>query len=78
MENVYTIRIYKTMKKQKIRKREGVFCQPVRPQDLLLKTPNRLTGVMRGLLEEFRLPLCEMSDANKDKLKKVLKGYGLI
>lgn len=28
--------------------------------------------------EEFRLPLCPMSDANKEKLKKALKDYGLI
>lgn len=28
--------------------------------------------------EEFRLPLCEMSKANRDKLKGVLKGMKLI
>jgi len=35
-------------------------------------------AMMGKIKEEFRLPLCEMSDANKDKLKKVLKEYGLI
>lgn len=33
---------------------------------------------MGKISEEFRLPLCAMSDANKDKLKKTLKEYGLI
>lgn len=35
-------------------------------------------AMMGKIKEELRLPLCEMSDANKDKLKKVLKDYGLI
>ncbi|MEK7196296.1 MAG: dihydrodipicolinate synthase family protein, partial [Nitrospirota bacterium] len=35
-------------------------------------------AMMGKIKEEFRLPLCEMSDVNKDKLKKVLKDYGLI
>jgi len=35
-------------------------------------------AMMGKIKEEFRLPLCEMADANKDKLKKVLKDYGLI
>jgi len=35
-------------------------------------------AMMGKIREEFRLPLCEMADANKDKLKKVLKDYGLI
>ncbi len=35
-------------------------------------------AMMGKIKEEFRLPLCEMSDANKDKLKKVLKDYRLI
>jgi len=35
-------------------------------------------AMMGKIKEEFRLPLCEMSDANKDKLKKTLKDYGLI
>jgi 4-hydroxy-tetrahydrodipicolinate synthase len=33
---------------------------------------------MGKIAEEFRLPLCPMSDANKEKLKKALKDYGLI
>ena len=35
-------------------------------------------AMMGKIKEEFRLPLCEMSDANKDKLEKALKDYGLI
>jgi len=35
-------------------------------------------ALMGRINEEFRLPLCSMSDANKDKLKKALKDYGLI
>ncbi len=35
-------------------------------------------AMMGKIKEEFRLPLCEMADANKDKLKNVLKDYGLI
>ena len=35
-------------------------------------------ALMGKINEEFRLPLCAMSDANKDKLKKTLKDYGLI
>lgn len=35
-------------------------------------------AMMGKIREEFRLPLCEMSEANKEKLKKTLKGYGLI
>ncbi len=33
---------------------------------------------MGKIAEEFRLPLCPMADANKEKLKKALKDYGLI
>lgn len=40
-----------------------------------VKTSLSLMGKIR---EEFRLPLCRMSDANKGKLKKTLKDYGLI
>ncbi|MBI4824008.1 MAG: 4-hydroxy-tetrahydrodipicolinate synthase [Nitrospirae bacterium] len=40
-----------------------------------VKTGLSLMGKIR---EEFRLPLCKISDANKEKLKKVLKDYGLI
>jgi len=28
--------------------------------------------------EEFRLPLCPISQANKEKLRNALKSYGLI
>ncbi|MDP2166962.1 MAG: 4-hydroxy-tetrahydrodipicolinate synthase [Thermodesulfovibrionales bacterium] len=35
-------------------------------------------SMMGKIKEEFRLPLCKMSDANRDKLKNALKGYGLI
>ncbi|MBI4688906.1 MAG: 4-hydroxy-tetrahydrodipicolinate synthase [Nitrospirae bacterium] len=35
-------------------------------------------AMMGKIKEEFRLPLCEMSDANKDKLKKVMKEYRLV
>lgn len=35
-------------------------------------------ALMGKIPEEFRLPLCPMSDANKDKLRKTLKEYGLL
>jgi 4-hydroxy-tetrahydrodipicolinate synthase len=35
-------------------------------------------ALMGKIAEEFRLPLCPMADANKDKLKKALKEYGLL
>ncbi len=35
-------------------------------------------AMMGKISEEFRLPLCEMAEANKEKLRKVLKDYGLI
>ena len=35
-------------------------------------------ALMGKINEEFRLPLCPMADANKEKLKKALKDYGLI
>jgi 4-hydroxy-tetrahydrodipicolinate synthase len=35
-------------------------------------------ALMGKITEEFRLPLCPMADANKEKLKKALKDYGLI
>ena len=35
-------------------------------------------ALMGKLSEEFRLPLCEMSPANKEKLKGVLKNVGII
>jgi 4-hydroxy-tetrahydrodipicolinate synthase len=42
---------------------------------LPVKTALAMMGRIR---EEFRLPLCAMSDANKKKLKKTLKSYKLI
>lgn len=39
------------------------------------KTALALMGKIR---EEFRLPLCEMSEANREKLKKAIKDFGLI
>ncbi|MDO8283239.1 MAG: 4-hydroxy-tetrahydrodipicolinate synthase [Thermodesulfovibrionia bacterium] len=35
-------------------------------------------SMMGRIQEEFRLPLCSMSSANKEKLKEALKSYGLI
>ncbi|KAB2832719.1 MAG: 4-hydroxy-tetrahydrodipicolinate synthase [Candidatus Dadabacteria bacterium] len=35
-------------------------------------------AMMGKIREEFRLPLCEMADANKEKLRKVLKDFGLV
>ncbi len=35
-------------------------------------------ALMGKIKEEFRLPLCEMSEVNKEKLKKTIKDFGLI
>jgi len=35
-------------------------------------------AMMGKIKEEFRLPLCEMAPANREKLKKILKDYKLI
>jgi len=35
-------------------------------------------ALMGRINEEFRLPLCSLADANKEKLKKGLKEYGLL
>jgi 4-hydroxy-tetrahydrodipicolinate synthase len=35
-------------------------------------------ALMGKITEEFRLPLCPMADANKEKLRKALTDYGLI
>lgn len=40
-----------------------------------VKTALSMMGKIR---EEFRLPLCEMSAANKEKLRKTLAEYGLV
>lgn len=35
-------------------------------------------AMMGKISEEFRLPLCEMAEGNKDKLRKILKDAGLV
>ena len=35
-------------------------------------------SLMGKIEEEMRLPLCQMSSENKDKLKKILVNYGLM
>ncbi len=41
--------------------------------------PIKEAMAMAGMLEpEFRLPMCRMGDANREKLRAVLKPYGLI
>src|SRR5262249_30396227 len=64
-----------------------------RPRDLTFGLPPRARApfrettpipikegmAMAGMLEpEFRLPMCRMSDANREKLRAILKPYGLI
>ena len=41
--------------------------------------PIKEAMAMAGMLEpEFRLPMCRMSDANRETLRGVLKPYGLV
>jgi 4-hydroxy-tetrahydrodipicolinate synthase len=40
-----------------------------------VKTALAMMGKIR---EEFRLPLCAMTDANRKKLEAALKSYGLL
>jgi len=41
--------------------------------------PIKEAMAMAGMLEpEFRLPMCRMSDGNREKLRAILKPYGLI
>ena len=41
--------------------------------------PIKEAMAMAGMLEpEFRLPMCRMGDANREKLRVILKPYGLI
>ena len=41
--------------------------------------PIKEAMAMAGMLEpEFRLPMCRMSDGNREKLRTILKPYGLI
>ncbi|MDD5435799.1 MAG: 4-hydroxy-tetrahydrodipicolinate synthase, partial [Nitrospira sp.] len=51
-------------------------------QNLFIETnpiPVKTALYMMGrCTEEMRLPLCPMAEGNKEKLRKVLKGYGLI
>jgi 4-hydroxy-tetrahydrodipicolinate synthase len=35
-------------------------------------------SLMGKIQEEIRLPMCPMSSDNKDKLKNIIKNYGLI
>jgi 4-hydroxy-tetrahydrodipicolinate synthase len=42
-------------------------------------TPVKAALAMMGKIkEEYRLPLCKMADANREKLKRVLTDYALI
>jgi 4-hydroxy-tetrahydrodipicolinate synthase len=40
-----------------------------------VKTALAMMGKIR---EEFRLPLCSMTDANRKKLEAALKSYGIL
>ena len=41
--------------------------------------PIKEAMAMAGMIEpEFRLPMCRMSDANRERLRAVLKPYGLL
>ena len=41
--------------------------------------PFKEAMAMAGMLEpEFRLPMCRMSDANRERLRAILKPYGLV
>jgi 4-hydroxy-tetrahydrodipicolinate synthase len=51
---------------------KGMF---IETNPISVKTALSLMGKIR---EEFRLPLCPMADGNKEKLKNILKNYGLI
>jgi 4-hydroxy-tetrahydrodipicolinate synthase len=53
------------------------LCQAmfIETNPLPVKTALALMGMIR---EEWRMPLCEMRPENKEKLKQVLKKYGLI
>jgi 4-hydroxy-tetrahydrodipicolinate synthase len=42
-------------------------------------TPVKAALYLMGKIQyEYRLPLCKMSDANLEKLRKVMINYGLI
>ncbi len=41
--------------------------------------PIKEAMAMAGMIEpEFRLPMCRMSDANREKLRAILKAYALV
>jgi len=41
--------------------------------------PIKEAMAMAGMIEpEFRLPMCRMSDANREKLRAILKSYALV
>jgi 4-hydroxy-tetrahydrodipicolinate synthase len=41
--------------------------------------PIKEAMAMAGMIEpEFRLPMCRMGEANREKLREILKGYGLV
>jgi len=41
--------------------------------------PIKEAMAMAGMIEpEFRLPMCRMSDANREKLRAILKSYSLV
>jgi 4-hydroxy-tetrahydrodipicolinate synthase len=41
--------------------------------------PIKEAMAMAGMLEpEFRLPLCRMSEANRERLREILRQYGLV
>ncbi len=43
------------------------------------RIPIKEAMAMAGMLEpEFRLPMCRMSDANREKLRAILKSYALV
>jgi 4-hydroxy-tetrahydrodipicolinate synthase len=51
---------------------KGMF---IETNPISVKTALSLMGKIQ---EEIRLPLCQMSSENKDKLKNIIKNYGLI
>jgi 4-hydroxy-tetrahydrodipicolinate synthase len=41
--------------------------------------PIKEAMAMAGMIEpEFRLPMCRMGEANREKLRGILKAYGLV
>ena len=56
-----------------------MFCEFNRSEDLFIETnpiPVKAAMAMRGMIEEeYRLPLCEMSAANRAVLEATLKEF---